>query len=97
MDSIKTGIALSVVFPVICSILAIIFVWQLFSSFRQMSKNKKYRKYLALPVLWVGDKASKVYHRNECELAEKIIPENRVVFRRAEELTGYHKCPYCNP
>ena len=40
---------------------------------------------------------AKVYHREECRYAKKILPKNRMqLSSEAAEKAGYHICPYCD-
>ncbi|ACX52448.1 nuclease (SNase domain protein) [Ammonifex degensii KC4] len=48
---------------------------------------------------YIGNARSKVFHRPDCEWAQKISPRNRVEFRNKEEAleAGYRPCKVCNP
>ncbi|RDV83043.1 nuclease [Ammonifex thiophilus] len=48
---------------------------------------------------YIGNARSKVFHRPDCEWAQKIAPHNRVEFRSREEAleAGYRPCEVCNP
>jgi len=48
---------------------------------------------------FVGSENSDKYHRQSCEWAHKISPENLVVFENAEEAasSGYVPCKVCKP
>ena len=45
----------------------------------------------------VSEVKTKVYHREECRYAKKILPKNRMqLSSEAAEKAGYHICPYCD-
>lgn len=48
---------------------------------------------------FVGSEKSAIYHRRECEWAEKINPRNQVIFKTAEAAvsSGYRSCHVCFP
>lgn len=48
---------------------------------------------------FVGSKESTKYHEPNCRWAEKITPENRIMFRDAADAKahGYEACKVCNP
>ncbi|WP_240610870.1 thermonuclease family protein [Ammonifex thiophilus] len=48
---------------------------------------------------YIGNARSKVFHRPDCEWAQKIAPHNRVEFGSREEAleAGYRPCKVCNP
>ncbi|AZF90250.1 MAG: nuclease [Phage 5P_2] len=48
---------------------------------------------------YVGNRRSKVFHRPDCEWAQKIAPQNRVEFRNREEAVRarYRLCKVCRP
>ena len=54
---------------------------------------------VALHAEVVGSKNSKKYHRPTCQWAQKIKPENKVVFKDAKEAkqAGYRACKVCKP
>lgn len=63
-------------------------------------KRKKRREaYLALPVLYIGNTSTKVYHSRSCPQVAKIRQEHRVAFRvKGEpERAGYSACGSCKP
>jgi methylphosphotriester-DNA--protein-cysteine methyltransferase len=53
----------------------------------------------ALHAEFVASKKSNKYHRPTCAYAQKIRPENRVVFKDAKEAqaAGYVACKICKP
>lgn len=55
--------------------------------------------YLALPVQFIGNKATKTFHAGDCPQLSKTIPENRIAFRLPEETArlGYCPCGVCKP
>jgi hypothetical protein len=48
---------------------------------------------------YVGSTTSNKYHRPDCRYAEKIKPDNRIIFSGAQEAeeAGYLPCKVCNP
>ena len=59
--------------------------------------RKKRAAYLALPVLYIGNKASKVYHIPSCNQIQNIGLMNVVQFRSSNEVirAGYRPCNHC--
>lgn len=57
------------------------------------------RAYLALPVLFIGNKATKTFHCLDCPQLARVIPQNKVAFRLPAETArmGYHPCGTCSP
>ena len=62
-------------------------------------KRKRRAAYLALPVQFIGNKATKTYHAAGCPQLPKILPENRIAFRLPAETArlGYRPCGTCSP
>ena len=62
-------------------------------------RKKRRDAYLALPVLYIGNSSTKVYHSRSCPLAAKIQPQHRVAFRMQGEpdRAGYSPCGSCKP
>ena len=63
-------------------------------------RNKKRRAaYLALPVLYIGNKETKTYHSTHCQMLSKSNPSNLVQFRSCDNPTmyGYKPCSLCKP
>ncbi len=50
-----------------------------------------------LPV--IGNRRTMVFHRPNCPMVRKINPQNRILFRKAEEAIerGFHPCRECQP
>ena len=48
---------------------------------------------------YIGNRRSRIFHRVNCEWAQKIAPHNRVEFRSREEAleAGYRSCRVCEP
>ncbi|GLI14227.1 MAG: SUMF1/EgtB/PvdO family nonheme iron enzyme [Methanosarcina thermophila] len=48
---------------------------------------------------YIGNSDSKIFHYADCSSAERISPENRVIFNSREEAiaAGYRPCKRCNP
>ena len=61
--------------------------------------RKRRAAYLALPVQFIGNKSTKIYHAAGCPQLSKIIPENRIAFRLPDETArmGYRPCGSCSP
>lgn len=55
--------------------------------------------YLALPVQFIGNKSTKIYHTLDCPQLAKVAIINRIAFRLPEETKrlGYKPCGYCAP
>ncbi len=64
-------------------------------------KNKKKRlaAYLALPVLYIGNKTTHTFHSLNCPKLSSLAPSNAIQFRAAEEAQryGYTPCNVCKP
>lgn len=62
-------------------------------------RRARRRAYLALPVQFIGNKATKTYHAAGCPQLARIIPENRIAFRLPAETSrlGYRPCGVCSP
>ena len=62
-------------------------------------QRKRRAAYLALPVQFIGNRATKTYHAAGCPQMAKIIPENRIAFRLPAETVrlGYRPCGTCSP
>lgn len=83
---------LAIVLIVVAAIILLIGIW--------IHNNKKRRAaYLALPVQFIGNKATKKYHAAGCPQLSQIHPENRVAFRLPAETArlGYTPCGICHP
>ena len=61
--------------------------------------KKRRRSYLALPVLLIGNKATKVYHDLYCAMLSGANRANLVGFRLEKEVarSGYAPCSVCHP
>jgi methylphosphotriester-DNA--protein-cysteine methyltransferase len=53
----------------------------------------------ALAGTYVGSKKSNKYHYPTCKWAQKIKPQNRIIFKSAKEArdAGYVPCKVCRP
>ena len=62
-------------------------------------KKKRLAAYYALPVVFVGNKATRVYHYPSCAKVSNLARANAVYFRSAAEVdrAGYKPCSICNP
>ena len=51
------------------------------------------------PVVYIGNKNSKVYHSDSCESVDKMAEKNKVTFNSVEEAknNNYTPCKNCNP
>lgn len=61
--------------------------------------RKRRRAYLSLPVIFIGNKATKTYHVTDCSQLSKAAPLNLVAFRLRQEVIryGYKPCSICRP
>lgn len=61
--------------------------------------KKRRRAYLALPVLLIGNKSTRVYHDLYCPKLSRANPNNLVGFRLQWEVSrsGYSPCAICRP
>ncbi len=60
-------------------------------------RRARQRAYLALPVRFIGNNATKTFHYPHCSQLDKIAPGNKVAFRLPNETAGYKPCGICNP
>lgn len=83
---------LAIVLIVVAAIILLI-------SIRIHNNKKRRAAYLALPVQFIGNKATKTYHAAGCPQLPKILPENRIAFRLPAETArlGYRPCGSCSP
>ena len=63
------------------------------------SRKKKRAAYLALPVLYYGNRSTCTYHTTRCSKLEDVNPVNLVAFRHPDEVkrAGYKPCGICKP
>lgn len=63
------------------------------------NRKKRREAYLALPVLYVGNKSTHVYHLPSCKYVAGLAPFNTVLFRTQDEVvrSGYSRCNVCKP
>lgn len=82
--------------PLVIGIVAAIFVLFVFLIRRH---RKRIRAYLALPIMFIGNKATRIYHCADCPQLARSIPQNRVFFRlrQESERLGYSPCQICHP
>lgn len=61
--------------------------------------RKRRRAYLALPVMLIGNRSTKVYHDPYCRKLSGANPANLVGFRLEREVarSGYSPCAICHP
>jgi hypothetical protein len=61
--------------------------------------KKRKRAYFALPVQFIGNKATKTFHAIDCPQLAKVAPANRIAFRLPAETArlGYRPCGSCSP
>lgn len=57
----------------------------------------RHRAYLALPIIYIGNKATRTYHTRSCDQLKQISPLHLVAFRRPNETKGYKPCSLCKP
>lgn len=82
--------------PYIVAVLAVLIILFIVLHIR----NKRRREvYLALPVLFIGNSSTHVYHTLSCSKASGLSPNNAVAFRSLDEIrrSGYTPCRYCKP
>ena len=62
-------------------------------------RRKRRQAYLALPVQFIGNKATKTYHAAGCPQLARILPGTRIAFRLPQETArmGYSPCGSCRP
>ena len=62
-------------------------------------RRKRRQAYLALPVQFIGNKATRTYHAEGCPQLARILPGNRIAFRLPQETArmGYSPCGTCRP
>lgn len=62
-------------------------------------RRARRRAYLALPVQFIGNAATKTFHRLDCPHLEKVHPANCIAFRLPAETArlGYRPCGACSP
>lgn len=62
-------------------------------------KKARIAAYMALPVIYVGNKATRTFHRPGCSKLSSLAPLNTVHFRTVEEVQrfGYSPCNICKP
>lgn len=70
-----------------------------FLMYRHRKKKKQLEAYLALPVIYVGNKSTHTFHRPGCSKLSSLAPANTVYFRVVEENRryGYTPCNICKP
>ena len=61
------------------------------------NRKKKIAEYMALPVLYVGNKETCTYHDTTCRFLQNANKANLVNFRTREEVarSGYKPCGTC--
>ena len=61
--------------------------------------KKKRAAYLALPVIYIGNKQTRTYHRTSCRTLSDSNKSNLVAFRHPQEpiKAGYKPCGTCKP
>lgn len=81
-----------IVLAVVCAIIFIIFLIV-------RNRKKKRAAYLALPVLFIGNKTTCTYHRCNCSKLQGANPLNLISFRHPDEIRrlGYKPCQICKP
>lgn len=62
-------------------------------------KKARLAAYLALPVIYIGNKSTHVYHCPACSSLANLAPVNTIHFRAVEEVQrfGYSPCNICKP
>ena len=62
-------------------------------------RKKRQAAYLALPVLYIGNKSTRTVHRLNCPKISNLSQQNTVAFRSVEEVqrSGYTPCGHCKP
>ena len=80
------------VLGIIAALIVLIIVWAVI-------QKKHRRAYLALPVLLIGNKSTKIYHDPYCRKLSNAKASNLVGFRMEREVTrsGYSPCAICRP
>jgi len=65
----------------------------------RIRKKRQREAYLALPVLYIGNRSTRVFHTLSCPKIENLAPENSVPFRSRLEIQrmGYKPCSHCKP
>lgn len=58
---------------------------------------RRRKAYLALPIIFLGNKTTRTYHTRSCTQLKQISPLNLVAFRQPKELRGYKPCSLCKP
>lgn len=62
------------------------------------ARRKRQREaYLAMPVLFIGNKSTRVFHTCGCPKISNLSLENTVAFRTTNEVqrSGYKACGHC--
>lgn len=59
--------------------------------------RKRRAAYLALPIIYVGNKSTRTYHLQSCTTLKNVNPNNLVAFRTSQEVarSGYKPCAKC--
>ncbi len=80
-------------------IVTVLVVLTLLLLIRHRRKKARLAAYLALPVIYVGNKSTHVYHCPACSSIANLSPANTVHFRAADEVRrfGYSPCNICKP
>lgn len=62
-------------------------------------KKARLAAYLALPVIYIGNKSTHVYHCPACSSIANLAPANTIYFRAVDEVRrfGYSPCNICKP
>lgn len=62
-------------------------------------KKARMAAYLALPVIYVGNKSTHTFHRPGCSTLSSLAPANTIHFRTVDEVRryGYSPCNICKP
>ena len=82
--------------PLVLAVLAVLLVLIIVLVHRSRSRR---RAYLALPVQFIGNTATKTFHAADCPQLSRIAPQNRIAFRLPAETArlGYRPCQICSP
>lgn len=80
-------------------VVAVLVVVVLLIAARISQKRAARAAYLALPVIYIGNKSTHVYHCPQCEKLNSLAAANAVYFRTVDEVRryGYTPCNICKP
>lgn len=81
------------------TIVAVLVVLVVLLIYYRQKKKQRRAAYLALPVIYIGNSATRVYHRPSCQKIAGLSQQNAVAFRTQEEVirSGYAPCGHCKP